>query len=433
MSGKALRCISILGIFAAVFPFVVLYEGVSEEAYVLWHYPVLYTVLAVFFFWGMLCAAFGTSQRHSRSFRPVALFLSRAAVVLPVTVFLTIAVAFELSSGLLLYILPASFIMFRGGYKSYDRDYSDIFGRGWFALFFVAAVISSFILWFTQNEEIMSAGTFQLCAAFGLLIVIAAILTNQTNIDTCTHQRDSGKMVLPVGLRSYNTKLCAAVAAVTVCLFLFAKPVAAFVVRVIKTVLGWIFALIRGFEYNPSDEDLLMSPDNSGMMIGEENSNAFMDVLYFVFAIGIVLLIIKYRNQIAEFLRDTFSFLFKEREEADSAAYSDETSEIPDTARSFRSRRRLQQLQYKDFSRETDPVKKYRIGYRLMLLMLEDTPFAAVPTDNTDIHRVKGESGLHTEKVRSIISVYNKVRYADYVPTAEEIAFAVGFIEEIRR
>ena len=68
-----------------------------------------------------------------------------------------------------------------------------------------------------------------------------------------------------------------------------------------------------------------------------------------------------------------------------------------------------------------------------MLLRLSDTPFAVVATDNTDIHRHKGENALRTEKVRSVVEIYNKVRYGGYVPTEEQLGFEESFIDEIRR
>lgn len=432
MTVKALRVIAMIGIFTAVFPFVVLCEGIGFERFVWWHYITFYAVFAVFFAWGMLCASWGTNPTHSRSFRPKALFISRAAFVLPTIVFFIVCGALELSSGLFVYILPAALIAYKGGYSAAGKDYSEIFGQGWFALFFVAAVISGGLLWFTHDESVMSAGGLQLCIAFGLLIVISAILTNQTNIDICTHQRDSGKMALPKGLRAYNTKLCVGVSIVTVGLFLLAPAFARFAARVIKRFIALMLSLIRGREYSPTEDDILSSTEGSTIDYNVSD-NALMDLLYVVVIAVLVFLAVKYRRQIGDFFRDMFSFMFKERDSGSDYAYYDEVSEISEMTYSPRSRRKLEQQLYKEFVKETDCVKKYRVGYRLMLLRLADTPFAAVTTDNTDIHRIKGENGLRTEKVRSIVSTYNKVRYSNYTPTMAEMTFAEKFIEDIRR
>ncbi|MBQ9948511.1 MAG: hypothetical protein IJO91_08995, partial [Oscillospiraceae bacterium] len=205
MNNTALRSISVFAQLLSVFPFVVLCEGVGFGRYVWWHYIAFFLVYAVFYAWGKLCASWALNPGHSRTFKPKAIFLSRAAVIVPIIAYVLVCATFEFSSALYLYALPAAIIMFSGGHRTAGKEYSDIFTRGWFALFFVSAVISSVIIWFTKKEELTVWGNFQLCFAFGLLIVISAVLTNQTNIDTCTHQRDSQRASLPKGLRGYNS------------------------------------------------------------------------------------------------------------------------------------------------------------------------------------------------------------------------------------
>lgn len=72
------------------------------------------------------------------------------------------------------------------GSLSVGRDYSEVFSREWFGVYFVAAVIAAVLLSFTHNDFICSAGMTQLCVSFGALIIGAAVLTNQTNIDVQT-------------------------------------------------------------------------------------------------------------------------------------------------------------------------------------------------------------------------------------------------------
>ncbi|MBE6902095.1 MAG: hypothetical protein E7478_06435 [Ruminococcaceae bacterium] len=402
------------------------------DGFVWWHYVAIYAVLAMFYGWGVLCAGWGTGQQHSRSHRPVALFMSRAAVVLPVGIYCGCCGALGASTALVLYIVPAQLIVFKGGYSAYGRNYHDIFGRGWFAMFYVSAVIVSVLLWFSRDEALISSGNYQLCIAFGVLIVISAILTNQTNIDSCTHQRDAGKMALPVGLRAYNTKLCAAVTLLIVSLFLFAPPVAKFIAKVLKNIAAWLLSLVRGADHSASGKDILSGAEN-GSGIAFSDGGIIFDVLYLVLGAAIVFLVIKYHRQIMEFMRETFAFLFSERGEHSDLGYHDEFIGIPDERLTLNSRRKLENQLYKKYIRENDPVIRYRIGYRIMLLRLCDTPFAVLASDNTDIHAVKGENGLRSEKVRSIVSTYNKVRYGGYIPTKDEIHFEAGFINEIRR
>lgn len=433
MNNKFLRISAAAGQLLAVLPFVVLCEGVGFDEYIWWHYLAVYAVFGAFYVIGRLCGAWAVSPRHSRSFKPKAIFLSKAALAVPIIIFFIVCMALELSTGLYIYILPAAIIMFHGGYSTVNREYTDIFGRGWFALYFVSAVIVSVILWFTHEQHIMDVGNFQLCFGFGALMILSAVLTNQTNIDSCTHQRDSNRMSLPMGLRSYNTKLVAAVTAVTVALFLFAKPVAELLFTGVKQLIrGLMWLMTRRGELDASD-DLVFGNEGEGTVSVGEADNSFAEATTILIVLALLTVIIIFRKQLTEFFRELIAPLFKLQEPTEELAYTDEVTELPETYRSPLSRRKREQQLYKLFRRETDPLKKYRIGYKLMLLRLQDTPFATVPTDNTDIHRIKGENGLRSERVQQIVSIYNDVRYKGRVPTAEEMALAEAFIEEIRR
>ena len=416
----------------AVLPFVVLCEGVGLDEYIWWHYLAVYAVFGAFYAIGRLCGAWAVSPRHSRSFRPKAIFLSKMALAVPIIVFFIVCMALELSTGLYIYVLPAAIILFHGGYYTVNKEYTDIFGRGWFGLYFVSAVIVSVILWFTHEQHIRDVGSFQLCFGFGALMILSAVLTNQTNIDSCTHQRDADKMSLPKGLRSYNTKLVAAVTAATVALFLFTKPLATLLFTGVKQLIrGIMWLMTRKGEFDPTN-DLVFGNEGEGALTVGEADNSFAEATTILIALALLAIVFVFRKQLIEFFRELLAPLFRVQEPVEALAYTDEVTELPETGRSPFSRRKTEQQLYKQFRKETDAIKKYRIGYKLMLMRLQDTPFATVPTDNTDIHRVKGENGLRSERVQQIVSIYNDVRYKGRVPTAEELALAEAFIEEIR-
>lgn len=430
MSSTFLKFIAILAQFLSVFPFIVLCEGVGYGGYTWWHYPTLYAVFALFYICGRVCVAWAASGKHSRGFRPVAIFLSKAALAVPVIAYLIVCGVLELSTALFIYALPAAIIMYYGGYSTHKKEYSDIFTRGWFALYFVLALLFSLIIYFTKDDSIMSVAGYQFCIGFGVLIVLAAILTNQTNIDICTHQRDSGRVALPKGLRSYNCGLVAAVVAVVVALLLFAVPLGQLLLLGLKQILMFILNVLRSLGGTPSEGDMLSEPEAGGFGVGGSD-NSFAAALTVLLFIGFVVLIIVFRKQIAEFFRELVAPLFRLKENEEQIAYMDEFSEISDKRGT--SRKKREQQLYKLYRKENDPIKKYRIGYRLMLLRLSLTQYPPVPTDNTDIHRVKGENGLRNESVRHIVGIYNDVRYSGRVPTTEELLFEESFIEQIRR
>ncbi len=432
MSSTFLKFIAISAQFLAVFPFVVLCEGVGYGGYTWWHYIALYAVFALFYICGRVCVAWAVSGKRSRGFRPMAIFLSKAALAVPVIAFLTVCGIFELSTALFIYALPAAIIMYYGGYSTHKKEYSDIFTRGWFALYFIVALICSVIIYFTKDDAVMSGAGYQFCIGFGVLIMLAAILTNQTNIDICTHQRDSGRVALPKGLRSYNCGLVAAVVAVIVALLLFAVPLAQLLLLGIKQILAFMLAVLRSLGGVPSEGDALSEPESDigGFGMGEaDNSFAAAATVLLFLCLGAVIVI--FRKQIAEFFRELVAPLFRLKEDEQHIGYMDEFSDISDKRGT--SRKKREQQIYRLYRKESDSVKKYRLGYRLMLLRLSMTQYPPVPTDNTDIHRVKGENALRTESVRQIVGIYNEVRYSGRMPTTEELAFEESFIEQIRR
>ena len=432
MNNRALMTISVCGQFLSVFPFVVLCEGVGFGSYTWWHYPALYGCCALFYAWGRLCAMWALSGKHSRSFRPKAIFISRAAMIVPLLCFIIVCASFDLSTGLYIYALPAALIMFHGGYSSKGKDYADVFTRGWFALYFVAALVAMAIVWFTKDESVVSSGSYQLCFAFGGLIIIAAVLTNQTNIDICTHQRDSGRTVLPHGLRSYNSFLVAAVVSVTVALFLFARPCAELIYSAVRQLIALILYLLQNREVQSPENSLDYGP-SGGHFAVDAGDNALGSLTTVLLFIGIIVLIIVFRKQIIAFLRDLIAPLFKVNDTQTEVGYKDEISDISDRSRIYSSRRKREQTLYKMYCREEEPTKKYRLGYKLMLLRLSDTAFPPVETDHTSDHRIKVENGLRSDKVDHIVKIYNEVRYNELIPSHEEITFEEKFIDEIRR
>ncbi len=430
MNSTFLKAIAVIAQFLSVFPFIVLCEGVGYGGFTWWHYIALYAVFALFYICGRVCIAWAVSGKHSRTFRPKAIFLSRAALAVPIIAFVVACGVFELSTALYIYALPASIIMYHGGYSTHKKEYSDIFSRGWFALYFMAALVCSLIIYFTRDKDIMSVAGYQFCIGFGVLIVLAAILTNQTNIDICTHQRDSGRLALPKGLRSYNCWLSAAVVAVIVLLLLFAVPLAQLMWLGLKQILGLILALIRNLGGGEQGDVILPGGEGGGVVV-ESGDNSFAAAASVFLILALIGIVILFRKQIASFCRGIIAPLFRLKEDEAHIAYMDEFSEIPDT-RGISRKKREQQL-YKLFRKESDPTRKYRLGYRVMLYRLSMTQYPPVPTDNTDIHRVKGESALHNDNVRRIVSTYNDVRYSGRIPTTDELLFEESFIEEIRR
>ncbi len=422
--------------FLSVFPFSVLSEGVGFEKFTFWHFAAYYGVFAAFYIIGFIGSAVVAGAGLGKKIKKIAVMLSKVGVIVPAAAFIMIQSALKLSTGLYIYILPAALIMYAGGYFSHGRGYSEIFTRAWFALFFVSGVIVSAFLWFTHNEDIKNTGGFMLCAAFGVLIIFSAVLTNQTNIDVRTLQRSEGMSVLPKGLRKYNIRLIAAVGTLTVGLCLFSKPAAGAVVAFFKAAAQFLFSLIKGNESENIIPPYDALPENTSEFIPWDNRTKFIArSLTAVLAAVIFVIIIKFRHQILNFLKEITSPLFKEKKEPENLPFADEIIEFtPERVSKAASRKKLKRL-YKQFLNENDPAARYRMGYLLYLGALKQTPFKSVPSDTTDAHLTKGKKAFRQKDCSDLLpemtETYNAVRYGGYIPNSEELLKQKEIIKQI--
>ena len=430
MNEKGLVLVAVCCKLFALFPFVVVTEGVGLGKFVWWHYLVIFAMFALFFVLGFILCQWAETAGFSAKKKPWALFWSRAAVAVPSIAFFAVVLSAKLSTGLLLYTLPALIIAFFAGHSTFGRGFTDIFTTAWFGLFFVSALIASGLLWFTHDDAISTAGTFQLCFAFGILIVTAAVLTNQTNIDLRTRQRSSGMSVLPSGLRLYNAGLIAAICAVTVGLFLFAKPLAQMIWSGVTALGRIIMGLFHDRQLQPDYEH---ESEQFGEVIPwEESGNDLFSALNVLVAVGVILLLIRFRKEIFELIKGLFAPLFKERVVFDDIPFTDEFTDSAIKHNASRLRKKTAQQLSKLYKKETDPVLKYRYGYGLFLLRLNDTPFAALPADTTTVHCTKGRQAFRREDIDRVVRVYNDVRYGCVIPDEKELSFQQELLEQIK-
>lgn len=436
MHNRILITLAVFCQFLALFPFAVLTEGVGFGGYVWWHYAAIYAAAALFYGCGRFLGAWASRGGFSRRTKPIAVFLARVGFFVPSAAFIVVCAVFHFHTGLYLYLLPACIAAYFGGYLSVGKEYSDVFTRGWFAVYFVAAILSAILLNCTGNKQLVSDGMMQLCVAFGILIVLAAVLTNQTNIDVQTRQRAGGHALVPKGTRRYNAYLIAAVGAAVVGLFLLSGPIASLLFKGIQALLRWLLSLVRaGVQEDPQDGE--MAENTADAVEYDMTENPIADLLMFLFEVFIVILIIKFRRQIWGFFKEIFAPLFKVPVREEAVPFVDELSESSDEKTASRELRRSEREIYRRYRRETDPVMKYREGYELFLIKLGASPFPQLNTDTTTIHSAKGEKafGRHIPEAEldGMVQVYNRVRYGGEVPDERELLELDRIIEAIIR
>lgn len=435
MFKRVLTALAVFGQFLALFPFVVTAECVGFGEPCWWHYFAMYGGFTAFYLFGRLLSCWANGGGFSRKVKPFVMFVSRIGVIVPAAVFCVAAALLGAHTGLFMYYLPGAVTAYYAGYLAVGKDYSEIFTRGWFAVFFVAAVLAAFLIGFTRDDVIITAGMTQLCVSFGVMMITAAVLTNQTNIDVQTRQRAGGHAVLPEGVRSYNALLIGGTGALIVGLCLFAKPIAGGISALFRLIAGWILGLIRGGgEMDAADGG--MDENTAGQMDYFQNSNQFAQLLVYLLVIGLLVLAVRFRRQIWAFIKEIFAPLFRVKDDVSSMPFVDEFSDSADKRVSRTASARNERDLLKRYRRETDPVLKYREGYELFLMRLGRSAFPHLPTDTTTVHCGKGGKAfgerIHAAQLEGMVQQYDRVRYGGEVPDNAALEQLDSLLNEIR-
>lgn len=429
---KALACLAQL---AALFPFAVIYEALALEMLVVWHFAVIYAVWIGFglvgWLSGLLLESLG-KRRLPKKLIPVVNFLGRSCIVLPLAAFILVGIRLNIHGGAFVYLLPAAMLSYYGGERSVGKSYSDVFTKAWFALFVTAALLVTFILAITKATGVSSAAAWLMCPAFGVMVLLSAVLANQTNIDSRTRQRSYGRAVLPAGLRRYNTVLVMIIFTLTLGVFLFSRQLGALIRAMTSAIMKAAMYLTEQISklFRPVQEEA--PPVESGEPISAPVSETHAADIVTVLLIAIlVVLVIVFRKQIAAAIKSLFAPLFRSRRRESDMPFADEITSSAAKQLSARQRRKAERDLARQYARETVPERKFRLGYALFLAELNNTPHKPRPSDTTDDHREKGKAAFG-EDPAAITETYNNVRYGDIPPTAEELAAQSDFLGRIK-
>ncbi len=435
---KILMTSAVFGQFLALFPLAVLFCCVGLNMYAPWVYIVIYAVWAVFYAAGYLCgkfaAEFEPGSRHSRKIKPLILFISRIAVLVPAGIFIAVVIAADITSTALFYVLPGGVIAFYGAHGSFGKSYSDVFSRGWVGLCFALGLVATVLMWSSHEEELSAQGIFRICVGFGALLLLAALHANQTNIDVCTRQRSEGKSVLPSGLRRYNALLVTGICTVAIGLFLFAKPLAGLMRSLISLLLSGVIFVFESLSscVGKIPEDLPVGDPNAVVDAEPPKpTNPLAEIVFVLLIIGMLVLLFKLRKQIWSSIKSLFAPLFRQSIASSDIPFCDEILTSDAKSLTPRARRRAERELAHRYRHENDPALKYRFGYALFLMRLGKTNQPPMPVDTTSIHREKGESAFERD-LGELSGVYNRVRYGETAPTAEELSRQEQLLTEIR-
>lgn len=313
----------------------------------------------------------------------------------------------------------------------------------------VYAVSLGFIYFYGSSVPI-TLDVVTLSIPFALMTVIALVLMNQGNIDSMMERRRHNKASLPGKIRLYNLIMIAGMLLIIFSGLLFGNQIFAGLIWLGKKLLLLIIYIILGILWilgrNQKD-------DASGSGGGQPDTSIYETLaqgaetspwwnLMYVLLIGLlVYLIVSNRKAIFRSIRGWFSkigtavynflmgrFHFQEMG-AEEGYYTDDVEVLsqddkPQETASFRTKRELKKA-LKQWQKLTDPVEKVRGGYRLMVMTAKTGSSGIVSSDTTGQILGKNRETALEPVFEQMNPVYDRVRYGDTPPSAEEVS-AIG-------
>lgn len=434
----AFKVLAVIGQHASLFPFAAAYEAFGAGRFSAPEFLAIYAVWAAFWACGLfadrLAERVVIRQGFPKRLVPVITFLSRMLFLLPSAGFIAAGAALDIPGAAYFYILAAAVAVYFGGNTSVGRSYSAVFSMGWFALYLVMGTYTAAALGMSDNSELASKGRFMLRAGFAVVILLFALLKNQSNIDSCTDRRDRGRAVLPRGLRRYNAALGGGIFAAALCLFVFAKPLGQLINAFLRVLLGLFLSVLSllsgcapdGERVKPVESVDTIDHLPDGVIGGDQG-----DIVAVLAVLFLLVMAVLCRKPLLNAIKTLLAPLIKRGSEND-VPFADEITESAEKrGLPPRARRKAERGLMRRYARETSSKRKYRLGYALYLMRLSRTDKPPKRSDTTSELREKGERAFN-EELGSFTETYNKVRYGEQTPTAKDLAAERELLKRIR-
>lgn len=431
---KVLAAAAVCGQLLSLFPCAVLFNALGLGKYSIPAYFIIYAAWVIFYAAG--CFAGKTSDRFSG--KGAANVAAKLAVILPSAIFIVIIQLCGFTPATYLYVLTAGIVIYFGGFFTVGKNYSGKFTPVWFILNLALSLVSAFLLNLTKDPVLVSDGTMQLCGGFAVMVIFSAVLLNQSAIDARTKQRASGKILLPSGLRGFNVSIVLVISVLSMGLFLFAKPVSQVLLAILKIIGTGIFYVVKAVTIlilgNEAPEEGTQQKEYNmfGNMSENEVPQSHPEIIMAVLIALAVIILIVFRKQIMEVAKGLFSSLAKKRSQEEELPYCDELGKSD--VKSPRLIRKMRRETVKLYEKETEPITKYRLGYKVYLSKLQEAGCGLNISDTTTVHAKDGEDvfGDYGSEICEQREVYNRVRYGGEIPTAEELDRQKKMISEIK-
>ncbi len=304
------------------------------------------------------------------------------------------------------------------GERAAHKHYADIFPAFMFGVYIGVTLLCYLFYGAMCSPELKEPVQTAVIIAFMTEMCLAALLINQSGIYDKANRRRETRTMLPKGLSGYNAAL---VTGITVCglmLYVFADKIVWHLNEIVRLFIRLFAFLMRGYS-----EYMAIDSGESSAEAGSYSEGQTYDVWNLLFFVIAVALVIIFRRQIWRTIKGFFSrivgFFAKE------TALSEAEPEFVDVFEQVSGVKRAKDLSYsslmRQYKRETDPLKKYRLGYGVLLWQMKYCRAKLCASDTVTDQYEKGREIFGAE-LRGITSAYDKLRYDGEAVTAEQLS-----------
>lgn len=295
------------------------------------------------------------------------------------------------------------------GERSSRKHYADFFPIFAFGIYIVVTLFSYFAFSFSAAEELRPSVQNAVIGSFLAELCLAALLINQSGIYDKASRRRETKTMLPHGLSGYNAALVLLFTGAGLALYLFSDKIVWLLREIVRLILMFILYLMQTF--GQTMETVPGEGGDLSEMLPKSSPFEFWNILAVLLAIALIIVFRKqlwaWLKNIGRAIRDFFS-----RDVAESGEpldFVDLFEEAPSLKR--KKAQTLTDAQIlKKYRAQTDPLQKYRLGYRLLLRKMNRANADITPSDTASAHLEKGRR-VYGETLSPIVEGYNTVRY----------------------
>ena len=312
------------------------------------------------------------------------------------------------------------------GERAAHKHYADIFPAFMFGVYIGVTLLCYLFYGAMCSSELKAPVQTAVIVAFMIEMCLAALLINQSGIYDKANRRRETRTMLPKGLASYNAALVVGITAGGLLLYVFSDKIVWLLNQIVRLLINLFVFLMKG-----NAEFMAIDSGESSAQPGAYFDGETFELWNVIFAIISIILLIVFRKQIWRAVKNLFSriygFFARETELSEAEPeFIDVFEQVGDI------RRGRKDLSYsalmKRYKNEADPLKKYRLGYAVLLWQMKYCKGKLSVSDTVSQQYEKGRE-IFGSGLKEITAAYDKLRYDNEAVTAEQLSILDDMIK----